>query len=422
MAVGQPEPVAPLVEHFFRHESGRLVAVLTRYFGWQNFDLVEETVQSALVDALQSWPTRGVPANPAGWIRKVAKNRILDRLRRNEIGCRAAQEWAAARPAHLDENDDPFLDSEIEDSQLRMIFACCHPLLAAENQLALTLKTLGGFGISEIARALLLPEETIKKRLQRARRELVDNNVTLDAPSAIELPRRLDVVHQVVYLMFNEGYSSTQGESAIRTELCEEAARLCYLLCSQPHCSTSTTFALMALLLLHGARLNARLDDHGSVLLMDEQDRSKWDHRLIRRARQFLDRSAEGTTITTFHLEAGIALYHCSAASYTETDWRAILQLYDALVRIHPSPIYLLNRAIVVAQIDGPRAGIIALHEAGRHESLGAYHLFDATIGELYRRAGDLDRARRYFESAKTKTASPSDHEILDRRIALTSK
>lgn len=418
MTMSTPEPVAPLVEHFFRREAGRLVAVLTRVFGWRNFDLVEEMVQATLLDALQSWQVRGVPDNPAGWIHRVAKNKVLDALRRDEIGRRATRAYALMRPAREDGIDALFLDAEIADSQLRMMFACCHPHLTRENQLALTLKALCGFGNAEIARALLVAEETVKKRLQRATRDLVDRNIALEPPAAAELLARLDVVHQVLYLLFNEGYSTSTGEAAIRADLCEEAARLCHLLCEHPPCASPATHALMALMLFHAARLDARLDDRGSILLMAEQDRSKWDRRLITRAKEYLDLSAEGTVVSPFHLEAGIALYHCSASSYAETDWPAILRLYDALLTLHPSAIYLLNRAIVVAEIDGPTAGIRALEAAGQYAALSHYHLYDATLGELYRRAGDLERARQHLKAARGKTRSPSDREIINRRLS----
>jgi RNA polymerase sigma-70 factor (ECF subfamily) len=351
-------------------------------------------------------------------VHRIAKNKVLDALRRDTIGRRVLGEWSATRPTHEEGLDELFLDSEIEDSQLRMMFACCHPRLARENQLALTLKALCGFGNSEIARALLVGEETIKKRLQRATRDLIDHHVTLDPPSVGELAGRLDGVHQALYLLFNEGYSSSEGEMAIRADLCEEAVRLCHLLCSQRQFGTPPTHALMALMLFHAARLDARLDQRGSVLLMEEQDRDRWDHRLIRRAADFLDQSAEGTVISPFHLEAAIAFHHCTARSYAETDWPAILRLYDALLAIHRSPVYLLNRAIVVAQIEGPHAGIAALDEAGQDPALRHYHLFDATLGELHRRAGDLTRARRHLEAARRKTNSPFDRELLDRRLA----
>jgi RNA polymerase sigma factor (sigma-70 family) len=418
MSTTGAEPVAPLVEHFFRHEAGRLVAVLTRIFGWRHFDLVEEMVQSTLLTALQSWRVRGIPANPSAWIHRVAKNRIADALRRVEVGARVAEEWAAAQINGTSGIDELFIDTEIEDSQLRLMFACCHPVLARQDQLALTLKTLCGFGNSEIARGLLIHEEAVKKRLQRAKQRLIDQHASLEPPPAEELEGRLDSVHQVLYLLFNEGYSASSGESAIRADLCEEAARLCFLLCSHRHCSRPSTFAFMALMLFHAARLDARLDQNGSVLLMEDQDRSKWDQRLIRRAKEFLDQSAQGTVVSPFHLEAGIALYHCAAPDYTSTDWQSILQLYDALIELYPSPVYLLNRAIVVAQLQGPEAGIHALLESESLALLRHYYLFDATLGELYRRTGDLPRARHYLESAKQKTASRSDHEILDRRLA----
>jgi RNA polymerase sigma-70 factor (ECF subfamily) len=418
MSATQPEPVGPLVEHFFRHEAGRLVSVLTRLFGWRHFDLVEDMVQATLMDALEAWRLRGVPDNPSGWVHRVARNKILDVLRREQAGQRVLGEWAAARPTHEEGLDALFFDTEIEDSQLRMMFACCHPHLARENQLALTLKALCGFGNAEIARALLVGEETVKKRLQRATRDLIDHQIALDAPAASELAPRLDSVHQVLYLLFNEGYSSSDGEVAIRADLCEEAARLCYLLCSDPLFRTPATHALMALMLFHAARLEARLDQRGSILLMEEQDRSRWDQGLIRRAQEFLDQSAEGTVISAFHLEAGIAHLHCTATSYAATDWPAILRLYDALLTIHRSPVYLLNRAIVVAQIDGPHAGIRALAEAGQDLALRHYHLFDATLGEFYRRAGDFPRARQSLETARQKTTSPFDRELIDRRLA----
>jgi RNA polymerase sigma factor (sigma-70 family) len=422
MKTAQPQPVAPLVEHFFRREAGRLVAVLTRFFGWRNFDLVEEMVQATLLDALVSWRTRGIPENPSAWVHKVAKNKVLDALRRTEIQRRVTLEWAANRQAPRAGIEDLFLDTSIDDSQLRMIFACCHPSLARENQIAMTLKALCGFGISEIARALLVPEETVKKRLQRATSDLVAQRACLEPPDCGQLIERLDAVHQVLYLIFNEGYSCSKGGRAIRVELCEDAAHLCYMLCCHAQLSTPTTRALMALMLFHAARLDARLDDRGFILLMKEQDRSKWDQGLIRRAQEFLDESAEGTTISVYHLEAGIALHHATAKTYAQTNWPKILLLYDRLISIHRSPVYLLNRAIVLAEIEGPLAGIRALEEAGGTKSFSNYHLFDATLGEFCWRAGNHERARQCFEAAKLKTRSPHDHAIIDRRLATCSQ
>jgi RNA polymerase sigma-70 factor (ECF subfamily) len=413
----QPEPVAPLVEHFFRHEAGRLVSVLTRIFGWRHFDLVEDMVQATLLEALASWRVR-VPDNPSGWVHRVAKNKILDALRRARVGQDVLGEWASARPAHAEGLDELFVDAEIEDSQLRMMFACCHPHLARENQVALTLKALCGFANAEIARALLVGEETVKKRLQRATRDLIDHQIALDPPAAGELAGRLDSVHQVLYLLFNEGYSSCKGEMAIRTDLCEEAARLSHLLCCHSRFRTPAGDALLALMLFHAARVESRLDPCGSVLLLEDQDRGQWDQRLIRRAEELLARSAEGTVISAFHLEAAIACHHCTAKSFAETEWPAILRLYDALLTLQRSPVYLLNRAIVLAQIEGPEAGIRALDQADQDPALRHYHLFDATLGEFYRRAGDLGAARQHLEAARQKTTSPFDRELIDRRLA----
>ena len=334
-----------------------------------------------------------------------------------EIQRRVMLERSSNRPTSAEGIDDLFLDTSIDDSQLRMIFACCHPSLARENQIAITLKALCGFGISEIARALILPEETVKKRLQRTTSDLARQHIRLEPPERRELLPRLDGVHQVLYLIFNEGYSCSRGERAIRVDLCEDAGHLCYMLCSHPDLSTPTTRALMALMLFHAARLDARLDDRGFILLLQEQDRSLWDQGLIRRAQEFLDHSAEGTTISVYHLEAGIALYHSTARSYAETDWPKILVLYDKLISIHRSPVYLLNRAIVVAEIEGPLAGIAALERALGDKSLRNYHLFDATLGEFHRRAGDHERARQCFLAAREKTRSPHDQAIIDRRL-----
>jgi RNA polymerase sigma-70 factor (ECF subfamily) len=418
MSPAQPEPAAPLVEHFFRHEAGRLVSVLTRIFGWRHFDLVEDMVQATLLDALEAWHVRGVPDNPSGWVHRVARNKILDALRREQIGQRVLSAWAATRPTHEEGLDLLFFDSEIEDSQLRMMFACCHPRLARENQLALTLKALGGFGNAEIARALLVSEAAVKKRLQRATRDLVDQDIALDPPPAEELTGRLDSVHQVLYLLFNEGYSSSEGETAIRTDLCEEAARLCHLLCCDLRFATPATHALMALMLFHASRLESRLDQRGALLLLEEQDRGRWDQGLILRGQEFLARSAEGTVLSVFHLEAAIAYHHCTARSLAETDWPAILRLYDALIMLHRSPVYLLNRAIALAQIEGPQVGIRALDEARQDPALRHYHLLDATLGELYRCAGEPAQARQHFEVARQKTTSAADRELIDRRLS----
>ena len=293
-------PPAQLVEHFFRHESGRLVAVLSRVFGLRNADLVEDMVQSALLEAFQVWGRQGVPANPGAWIHRVARNKVLDALRQQRTAERLAPEWSARHPAEVAPAiDDLFLDSGIEDSQLRLMFACCHPRLARENQIAQTLKSLCGFSNAEIGRALLAAEETVKKRIQRARQQLLEERVELSVPAPGELPERLDAVHQCLYLLFNEGYACSVGEEAVRIELCEEAVRLAQLLTQQRASCSPETYALLALMLFHAARLEGRTDSAGRILLLEEQDRTLWDQRLIQAARRCLDLSAVGRRLST---------------------------------------------------------------------------------------------------------------------------
>ena len=413
-------PAARLVEHFFRHESGRLVSVLARLFGLRHMDLVEDMVQSSLVEALHAWRSHGVPDNPSAWMHRVARNKVVDALRQRETMLRLAPAWARLRPlASEPEFDDLFLDSEIQDSQLRLMFACCHPALAPENQIALTLKSLCGFSNAEIARGLLLPEETIKKRIQRARQQLVDQGVELAVPAAQELAQRLESVHQCLYLLFNEGYAASSGDAAIRLELCEEAARLCHLLCGHAHCRAPATHALMALMLFHAARFEGRTDAQGRLLLLEDQDRDAVGPRTDSSGPGGSSTSPpRGRAVSTFHLEAGIALLHCTAASFAETDWSAILRLYDVLVRLRPSPIYHLNRAIALAHLESPSAAIRIVESLASDPALREYHLVDATLGELYRRSGDMDRARVHFLRAHQGTTSAFEQDLLDRRLA----
>jgi RNA polymerase sigma-70 factor (ECF subfamily) len=411
-----------LVEHFFRHEYGRLVALLTKQFGLRHLDLVEDMVQSALAQALQTWRTRGVPDEPTAWIYRVARNRAIDRLRRDATAEREAHSLAAAIHRHAHAGDsvqlDQTLDSDIEDGLLRLIFACSHPSLAPEARVALTLKTLCGFSVAEIARGLLIGEENAKKRITRAKQQLAEEHIALEVPAGAALVERLESVHTVLYLMFNEGYSTTDSDQAIRRDVCAEAARLCHLLTLHPRCSTPATSALLALMLFHAARFDARQDQDGCLVLLEDQDRSRWDQALIRQAIDCLRRSAQGDAVSLYHLEAGIAMYHCKAQSFAATDWNAILRHYDLLLRLQRSPIYELNRAIALAHVDGPQAGIAAIQALQDQPQLRQYPLFDATLGELHRRAGNLTLAADHLRAALRKTRSAHDRQLLERRLA----
>ncbi|MDF1745414.1 MAG: sigma-70 family RNA polymerase sigma factor [Gimesia sp.] len=404
-----------LVEHFFRHESANLVAVLTRAFGIRRINLVEDMVQVAMLEAMHAWKQRGVPENPAAWIHRVAKNRILDSLRREKTYEKAI----TLSGQSIDEQEsivDQWLEEEqLPDSLLRMIFVCCHPSLERKTQIALTLKTLCGFGISEIARGLLLPNETVKKRIQRAKNSLAESNVRLELPSADQLTQRLDVVHDVLYLMFNEGYSTSHGTEPIRDDICEEAARLCHLLCESPF-SAPTTKALLALLLFHAARFDARTDEAGTIILLEDQDRSKWDHRLICAAQSWLAKSKSDQP-TTFHLEAAIAMQHCIAPSVEETNWDTIVILYSRLLQLRESPIYTLNRAIAVGQAGHTREAMAQLQSLQNHEEMKHYLLLDCALARMYELDGNTAKAIDSYLIALPKAVAPHEKELLEKKL-----
>ena len=411
--------VHQLVDHFFRHEHGKLVAVLTRVFGLPSLDLVDDVVQAALLQALETWKIHGVPEHPAAWMYRVARNKALDTIRHRDVADRLNPEWtwlteSTTPPPDIDRL---FLSHEIADSQLRMIFTCCHPDLPAESQIALTLKTLCGFGNSEIERALLTSEANVKKRIARAKRKFADTEINFEVPAGEDLKPRLNSVHTVLYLLFNEGYSSSQPYELIRRDLCEEAIRLCFLLYEHPSSTNPETAALLALMLLHASRFDARLDADGNMLLLEEQDRTRWNRDLIARGLHYLSESASGDRLSRYHVEAAIAAQHSLAPSFVETDWLTILKLYDDLIRIQPSPIHELNRAIAIAQVTGPDAGINAIQKIGALETLEDFHLLHATLGEFHRRAGRPEEARRCFNRAMECTVSPSERRLLQRRL-----
>ncbi len=408
---------ADLVEHFFRHESGKLIASLVRFFGLRHFDLVEDTVQAALVEALRTWRHQGIPNKPSAWIHRVAKNRVLDRLRRDKKFAELATSIGTSE-ASLESLDSCLSDDQLQDNLLRMLFTCCHPDLPADAAIPLTLKTVCGFGEREIAQCLLIQGATVRKRIYRAKRSLIQRRVSYELPGLEQLSARLQTVHNVLYLMFNEGYASSVSDAAIRMDVCEEAARLCHLLTLEPKCSNHTTHALLALMLFHACRFGARIDQEGALVLLEDQDRELWDRRLMNRAMEYLHYASTPDEWTSYHLEAAIAMHHCRADSFANTNWPAIIALYDKLLASRPSPVYELNRAIAVGQRDGPQTALALLHDLRSDSRLADYHLLDATFGELYRRSGELDTARQYYTSAMSKTQSASDRELLRRRLS----
>jgi RNA polymerase sigma factor (sigma-70 family) len=408
------------VELLFRHEWGKLITVLTKLFGPQNLQLAEDVVQDTLVKALGNWKIHGLPQNPSGWLFAAARNRAIDILRQQK------------RVHQFSKDIAPLLGSEytliptvteiintntIEDDQLRMMFVCCHPSLSADAQVSLILKTLCGFSVVEIARAFVCSYPTIEKRLYRARQTFRENNVQFELPTAAKLNNRLENVLKSVYLLFNEGYNSTNHDTLIRNDLMEEAMRLCELICRSKAVQHSNTHALLSLMCFSASRNDARLDKQGNILLLQQQDRMKWNQSLIKKGIFHLEASASGTVISKYHLESGIAYEHATAIDYAHTNWQNILHYYNILCRNYPSPIAALNRAIIISEINGPADGIKAIGAIQHIEALKNYYLLPATLGQLHQQLGQPDIAKNFFEQAMCLTQSATEKKLLQQKI-----
>ena len=407
-----------LSEHLFRRESGRLVAALTRIFGVHNLALAEDVVQDAFCRALEVWKVRGVPENPAAWLMAVARHRALDIVRRErtartfapELTRTLESEWTAA-PAI----DEAFALSAIRDDQLRMMLSCCHPRLPEETQVALVLNILCGFGAPEIAAAFLMGRAAIEKRLARGKRVLAASRRLFDLTDA-DFDARLAAVRRAVYLLFSEGYHGAGADAAVRSDLCHEALRLTRLLLAHPSAELPETRALAALLCLHAARLPGRLDAAGDLSPLAGQDRSQWDRSLMAEGLLHFERSAAGTIVSAFHLEAAIAAAHAASPSLAETDWTTIVALYDRLLAMAPSPVVGLNRAVAIAERDGADRGLEALAAIPDRDRLARYPFYPAAFAELELKRGNLDAARAHFSAALAVARNPTERRFLERR------
>lgn len=396
---------AELVENFFRHEAGRLHGALARRFGVQNLALIEDVVQEAMLRALRTWSMGGIPPNPAAWIGRVAHNLALDALRHRGMSAgkedaiafhHAQTASAPAAPDTLAAADE----TEIRDDALRLMFVCCHPSLAPDAQVVLALKVLCGFSTAEIARAFLGTEAAIEKQLTRTKQRLRDAGVPFELPEGESLAPRLDGVLATLYLLFNEGYKASSGDRLLREDLCREALRLGSLLVAHPAGAAPSAHALLALMLFNSARFPARVDERGGLLRLDSQDRSRWDRALIDLGLRHLLAAAEGDALTEYHVQAGIAACHCLAPDAASTDWARILAHYDDLMRIKPSPVVALNRAVAVANLRGPRAGLEAVAAMPDRARLESHHLVHAVVGELRWRLGEHRAAAESFRLA----------------------
>jgi RNA polymerase sigma factor (sigma-70 family) len=415
-----------LIDHLFRHETGKMVAVLTRIFGPEHLDLAEDVVQDSLVEAIKQWSWKGIPEDPSAWLFRVAKNKAINIINREKYKRQYASdiihllqsEWTV-QPAV----DYLFSEQEIKDDQLRMMFTCCHPSISYDSQVALILKTLCGFSIPEIAKAFLTNEENISKRLVRARQKIRESNIPFEIPDSSAIQKPLHTILETIYLLFNEGYSASTGPDLIRYEVCEEAIRLASLIAEHPAIQDKTnTFALLALMQLNASRFKARLGEDGQILTLEQQDRSQWDFELMKKGFVNLDKSVNGSGISIYHILASISSYHCSSRDYASTNWQGILSLYDKLIETDHSPVVLLNRAVALSKVQGPAEAIAELEKLQNEPALKAYHLFYSVQAELLMELGRFPEAAVMFRSAIGFSMLESEKKFLENRLSACSE
>src|SRR5438876_4748921 len=409
--------VQAIAESVFRQESGKITAGLIRLSG--SFDLAEEAMQEAFASALVNWKEQGVPENPAAWITAVAQRKIVDRIRREQTR-RGHEDALIYETEHLKTHHEPEIDTEamhLPDDRLRLIFTCCHPAINQEAQVALTLRTLGGLTTPEIARAFLVPEPTLAQRLVRAKRKIQSARIPYEVPPPEALPERLAAVQSVICPGFNQGYGATAGDSLIRRDLCAEAIRLARVLC-QLLPGEPENLGLLALMLLHDSRCDARVNPEGELVPLEEQDRSSWHGDQIEEGLSLVEKALGRGTVGPYQLQAAIAALHAQAKLPAETDWAQIAELYRGLAAIHPSAVVSLNHAVAVAMSQGLEKGLRLIEELGGEGELGSYHLYHAARADLLRRMGERPRALEAYRQALPLTTNAVERRSLRRRIA----
>jgi len=410
--------------HLFRREWGRMVAALTRVLGVHNLALAEDVVQEAFCRAMEVWPYRGVPENPQAWLMSTARNCALDVLRRE----RTAQKFAPELERYLQSEwtlapavEELLGPDAIKDDLLRMMFSCCQPQLAVESQIALILHILCGFGVDEVAAALVGGYSAVEKRITRGKNTLAASNKLFDVSSPAEFAARLPTVQRALYLLFSEGYHGASKQSVVRGELCREAMHLAAVVLQHPLGATPASYALAALMCLNAARLPGRLDASGELHNLSDQDRSLWDQELVAEGLQLLAASAAGSVLSEYHIEAAIAAFHSTATVAGETDWASIASLYDVLMSLQPSPIVALNRAIAIAQVEGPARGIEEVDAIAERERLAAYPFYYAALGEFELRREHYAEASGHFEKAASIARNATERNFLHGRLLASS-
>ena len=416
------EPVNKLTDHLFRNEAKKMVAVLTKIFGTENLQTAEDVVQDTLLHAMQVWKFKGIPDNPSAWLFRVAKNKAIDIIRRNKHSVQF--DFSDSEKILLTSEytvntamENLWKEELIKDDLLRMMFACCHPDISEENQVTLILKTLCGFSTMEIAKAFLTSEETISKRLYRTKEFFREHKIKLLIPSIDEIKNRTDAVLNSIYLLFNEGYNSTNSEELIRKDVMEEAMMLCKLLTQNKHTQLPEVYALMALMYFHSARSDSRLTTDGEIILLPMQDRKKWDAAMIDKGNEYMGKAAFGDVISSYHLQAAIAYEHCSVQNFKETDWKRILNYYEWLCNISDSPINELNKIVAFMEVHGPETALDELNNIKDKKKLESYYLYHSLLGEIYSRLHNIAKAKICFESAIKLTHSETERKMLKNKI-----
>ncbi len=404
-----------VVEQIFRAEYGKVLAIITKHLGTSYFQLAEDIVQDTLISAMTNWSVNGIPKNKTAWLVQVAKRKAINEIKRRQM-MQKHHQGDFFNDNVESTGKDVFLDNEIEDSQLRMIFTCCHPNLNLESQITLTLKTLCGFGAKEIARSLLTNESTVSKRLYRAKSALRD--LSFQVPQGNELNERLEAVALTLYLLFNQGYNSSSLDKLIQKDLCLEAIRLCKLVTSK-FPDAKEVKALLALMCLHTARFEARLDHNGALILFQDQNRNKWNHEMINIGMQYFQQSLHGEALSAYHIEARIAAEHCLSISFENTNWELIYEQYQLLLELKPNPIIQLNLAIIQSKTEGYQASLKSLKDLEKSDILSDYYLLPATIGIFSMEISNHQQALLYLEETLKLKPSEIESEYLNGKIEI---
>lgn len=400
-----------LIDHFFRTEYGKAVSHLTNRFGSGNLELAEDAVQDTLIKAMQTWPFGQVPDNPTGWILRVAGNRMIDQLRRLQ------KQTNEEIPELSEELVGDVSLTDINDDLVKMMFACCHPTLSAEYQIILTLKILGGLSIREISTSLLKKEETIAKAYTRAKQKFKEDEIKLILPPANEVEKRLEMVLKIIYLLFNEGYKSAEGKVLIREDLCAEAMRLNGVLLETELCNTPSANALMALMCFHTSRFDARVDEDGEIISLENQDRTKWNRELIISGQRYLQKATDTDEVNDYVIQAAMSSYHCNAETFEETQWDEILRLYDVQLQINPSPVIRLNRIVPMEKVHGSMLAYSEIEELEETGFFDAYYLFYAIKGGILQNLGEIDESAVALKKAISLTKNERELSYLNKKL-----